>query len=366
MIIGLKTRFSLIYGTTIFAVVIFIVLLVVTIFNYHFSSLNLLQGEVMERFKMTYIGISLIFIPVSAFFSYLVGWIISQQLHTSKYQIIPQAVDAPPLPTIKLEEEFQVKMGYIRKSVDKMRLAYEQIQHFSINASHELRTPLTILRGEIELALRSRKSVEEYQRLLASLLEEVFRLSRTLDDLLLLAKSQLGQVQMEEEQLNLREIVEEFADEAEMFTAQAGIRFSIGTMEDASIVGDPLRIRRMLLNLVDNAVKYNIPGGSVTIDLYRDGGHAKISVKDTGLGIPFEAQARIFERFFRVDSPHSKKISGTGLGLSIVQWIVETHGGVITVESEPGKGSAFTVSLPLRTEAYEELSGVPESELINA
>jgi two-component system, OmpR family, sensor kinase len=352
MIIGLKTRFSLIYGTTIFAVVIFIVLLVVTIFNFHFSSLNLIQGEVMERFKMTYIGISLIFIPVSAFFSYLVGWIISQQLHTSKYRIIPQAVESPPLPTIKLEEEFQIKMGYIRSSVEKMRQAYEQIQHFSVNASHELRTPLTILRGEIELALRSRKSVEEYQTLLASLLEEVFRLSRTIDDLLLLAKSQLGLVQMEQQKLNLREIVEEFADEAEMFTTQANVGFSVGVVEDACILGDALRIRRVLLNLVDNAVKYNRPGGNVSIGLSRSGDTARLSVADTGLGIPPEAQTRIFDRFYRVESPYSNKISGTGLGLSIVQWIVETHGGTISVESTPGKGSTFIVSFPLEDNGY--------------
>ena len=347
MIIGLKTRFSLIYGTTIFAVVIFVVLLVVTTFNYHFSSLNLLNAEIMERFKMTYIGISLIFIPVSAFFSYLVGWIISRQLHTGKYKITPRAVESPPLPTIKLEEEFQIKMGYIRNSVDKMRQAYEQIQHFSINASHELRTPLTILRGEIELALRSGKSVEEYQGLLGSLLEEVFRLSRTLDDLLLVAKSELGHVQLENERLNLRDIVEEFADEAEMFTTQADVTFAIGTLEDAFILGDALRIRRVLLNLVDNAVKYNRPGGSIELSLKRNHDMAILTVHDTGIGIPVESQLRIFDRFYRVESPYSKKIGGTGLGLSIVQWIVETHGGDISVTSTPGLESTFIVKLPL-------------------
>jgi signal transduction histidine kinase len=350
MIIGLKTRFSLIYGTTIFAVVIFIVLLVVTIFNFHFSSLNLLQGEVMERFKMTYFGISLIFIPVSAFFSYLVGWIISQQLHSSKYRIIPRAVEAPPLPTIKLEEEFQVKMGYIRASVEKMRQAYDQIQHFSVNASHEMRTPLTILRGEIELALRSRKSVEEYQALLASLLEEIFRLSRTLDDLLLLAKSQLGQVQLEKSRINLKEIIEEFADEAEAFTSSAHVEFRLGQTVDAFILGDPLRIRRVLLNLIDNAVKYNKPGGTVTVSLCTNCESATISIADTGIGIPEESQPRVFDRFFRVDSPYSKKISGTGLGLSIVQWIVETHGGVISLASTLDVGSTFNVALPLAVE----------------
>ncbi|MDH7516593.1 MAG: histidine kinase dimerization/phospho-acceptor domain-containing protein, partial [Bacteroidota bacterium] len=197
MIVGIKRRLALIYGTTIFAVVVFISSLIVTIFNFHFASLNLLTPEIMERFRTTYFGIALIFVPVSAFFSYLVGWIISDQLHRSRYEITPRTTESPPLPTPLLEEEFQRKTASIRRSVEKMREAYEQIQHFSVNASHELRTPLTIMRGEVELALRSRKKTEEYQEILASLLEEILRLSRIIDDLLLVAKAQLGQVPME-------------------------------------------------------------------------------------------------------------------------------------------------------------------------
>jgi two-component system, OmpR family, sensor kinase len=347
MIIGLKTRFSIIYGTTIFAVVLFVVTLIIAIFNFHFASLKLLNPEVMERFKMTFIGLGLIFIPVSAFFSYLVGWIISQQLHTSRYEIVPQAASLPPLPTAKLEEEFQLKMSSIRSSVEKMREAYEQIQHFSVNASHELRTPLTIMRGEIELALRSQKTVEQYQQILGSLLEEIFRLSRILDDLLLVARSQLGQVNLEQQRIELHQLVEELADEAEMFTLESDVSFSLGTVQDAVIVGDALRIRRVLLNLIENAVKYNVAGGSVTLSLTEDGQDARISVRDTGVGIPPEFQARIFERFYRADTPQSKKISGTGLGLYIVQWIVETHGGQVLVDSTPGAGSEFIVRLPL-------------------
>lgn len=347
MIIGLKTRFSLIYGTTIFAVVVFVMSLVITIFNFHFASLNILDPEMMDRFKTTFYGIGLIFIPVSAFFAYLVGWIISQQLHSSRYQILPRSDTAPPLPTVKLEEEFQMKIGSIRSSVDKMREAYEQIQHFSVNASHELRTPLTIMRGEIELALRSQKNSEQYQQILGSLLEEIFRLSRILDDLLLVARSQLGQVPMDRRRIDLRQLVEDLADEADMFTQAAGISFSLGTVQDAVIAGDALRIRRVLLNLIENAVKYNVPGGSVTLSLDSDGSEARLSVRDTGVGIPPESQSRIFERFYRVDAPHMKKISGTGLGLYIVQWIIETHGGQVLVDSTPGKGSEFIVRLPL-------------------
>jgi signal transduction histidine kinase len=353
MIIGLKTRFALIYGTTIFAVVVFIVSLVITIFNFHFASLNILDPDVMRRFKTTFIGIGLIFIPVSAFFAYLVGWIISQQLHSSRYQILPRSDTAPPLPTVKLEEEFQMKMGSIRSSVEKMREAYEQIQHFSVNASHELRTPLTIMRGEIELALRSSKSAGQYQETLGSLLEEIFRLSRILDDLLLVARSQLGQVPMDIRRIDLRQLVEELADEAQVFTEAAGIEFRLGAVADAAIMGDALRIRRVLLNLIENAVKYNLPGGSVTLSLAADGSDAFLAIRDTGVGIPAEALSRIFERFYRVEAPHSKNISGTGLGLYIVQWIVEAHGGQVLVDSTPGAGSEFIVRIPLADAAME-------------
>ncbi len=352
MIIGLKTRFSIIYGSTIFAVVTFISLLIITIFNFHFTSLNLLTPEIMDRFRTTYIGIGLIFIPVGAFFSYLVGWIISEQLHRSRYEIMPRTLEAPPLPTAAIEEEFQMKMASIQDSVQKMREAYEQIQHFSVNASHELRTPLTIMRGEVELALRSPKNTAQYQEILASLLEEIMRLSRIIDDLLLVAKSQIGREPMERRPVNLKVLVEEMADEAELFTAQAGVAFRLDSTQDAHISGDALRIRRVLLNLIDNAVKYNTGGGVVGISLEARDGFAFVKVRDTGIGIPAEALPRIFERFYRVDREHSRSRSGTGLGLYIVQWIVETHGGEIFVESSPGRGSTFTVKLPLDEEAH--------------
>ncbi|MBI5646265.1 MAG: hypothetical protein HY962_04975 [Ignavibacteriae bacterium] len=347
MIVGLKHRLALIYGTTIFAVVVFISSLIITVFNYHFTSLNLLTNEIMERFRATYIGIGLIFIPVSAFFSYLVGWIISEQLHNSRYEITPRMAQTPPLPTARLEEEFQIKMSSIRSSVEKMREAYEQIQHFSVNASHELRTPLTIMRGEIELALRSQKRPEQYQDTLASLLEEILRLSRIIDDLLLVAKTQLNQAPMERHIVDLREMLEEMCDEVELFASQGGITFERGPMADATIVCDPLRIRRVILNLVDNAVKYNNAGGSVTLSLSTSDGYAFVSIKDTGIGIPAHELPRIFDRFYRVDPEHTKGRSGTGLGLFIVQWIVATHGGEILVDSTAGAGSEFIIKLPL-------------------
>jgi len=347
MIIGLRLRFSIIYGTTIFAVVLMVTGLIIAVFTYHFSSLKVLTPEMMSFFRSTFIGVGIIFIPVGAFFSYTVGFFISEQLHKSKYQITPQAVEAPPLATAVLEEEFQTKIGSIRRSVEKMQEAYDQIQHFSVSASHELRTPLTIIRGEIELALRHQKDPAQYQEILGSLLEEVLRLSRIIDDLLLVAKSQMGQVPMERQEIDLKQFIEDFADEAEMFTSQWHISFLLGKVEPAVILGDALRLRRVLLNLIDNAVKYNVPNGSVTVSLERTHDSAKIIVRDTGIGIPEAEQEKIFDRFYRVDKEHSRAMGATGLGLYIVRWVVETHGGEIDIKSESGKGTTFFISLPL-------------------
>ncbi|MAT38275.1 MAG: hypothetical protein CL946_01585 [Ectothiorhodospiraceae bacterium] len=354
MIIGLKLRFSLIYGTTIFAVVLMVTGLIIAVFTYHFSSLQIMTQDMMDYFRQTFIAVGLIFVPVGAFFSYTVGFFISEQLHRSKYKISPQAIESPPLSTAILEEEFQDKISSIRSSVDKMHEAYEQIQHFSVSASHELRTPLTIIRGEIELALRHPKSTEQYQEILGSLLEEVIRLSRIIDDLLLVAKSQIGQVNMEDHEIDLRAFIEEFADEAEMFTTQSNVSFTIERIEDAHIRGDALRLRRVLLNLVDNAVKYNVENGSVIVSLFTEEDDAIISIRDTGIGIPKAEQAKVFERFYRVDKEHSRSLGGTGLGLYIVRWIIETHGGAITLFSEEGKGSEFIIKLPLAETVVRE------------
>lgn len=353
MILGLKQRFALIYGTTIFAVVIFVVALVITIFNFHFSALNILNRDVMERFRTAFIGIGLIFVPVSAFFSYLVGWIIAQQLHAGRYTITPAAAEEAPVPTPVLEEEFKSKVAGIRQSVDKMREAYDQIQHFSVNASHELRTPLTILRGEVELALRNPKTAAEYESLLGSLLEEIIRLSRTVDDLLLMARSQVGHVTVDAQPVDLRALVEELADEADIVAAQADVRFVMDGAVDAMVRGDALRLRRMLLNLIDNAVKYNHAGGEVRLALGRAGANAVLTISDTGIGIPADALERVFDRFYRVDREHVRGRSGTGLGLSIVRWIVDSHGGTIHLRSAENEGSTFTIRLPL-LEASDE------------
>lgn len=329
---GPRQKAILLYGSTIFGAFVFIFLIVVTVFTQQFPSFNLT-------------GLGILFIPAGLFFAFTIGWIISQELHPRKSgkradHMIGTQDDG--------DVDFQTKMHSVHSTIENMQTAYEQIQNFSANASHELRTPLTIMRGEVELALRNTKSPEQYQQLLGSLLEEIMRLSRILDDLLLIAKTEIGERPIELQPVDLGELVEEIADEAEMFAAQADITFSLGEYFEAYIDAEPLRIRRVLLNLIDNAVKYNRKNGSVKLFMRRDGDMVSVCVQDTGIGIPEEAIPRLFERFYRVNDSASSSAKGTGLGLYLVKWIVKNHGGTITVDSEPGRGSTFTISFPAR------------------
>ncbi len=340
-----KPRSAFLYGTLVFAAYLFLALLLVSVFTSNFYTTNLLDPGNFHRYRMTLLGIAIIFIPVGIFFSYLIGYLLS--LSASKADKAEEVFSSSSRLAEGDGHLFFTSMDSVPDTIERIKETFEQIQQFSVNASHELRTPLTIIRGEIELALRSPKTTEDYQRTLTSILEEVHRLSRVQDDLLLIAKTQLGQISIEKQEIALHTMVEEIADEADVFTAQAGIDFMKGAIEPAWIMGDPLRIRRVFLNLIDNAVKYNTPRGSVMLSMRVEEDFALVCIRDTGIGIPPESLVKIFDRFYRVPSTAEHLRDSTGLGLYIVKWIVESHGGEVLVESALGKGSEFIVKLPL-------------------
>jgi signal transduction histidine kinase len=233
--------------------------------------------------------------------------------------------------------------------IGRLQNSFSQIQQFSIDASHELRTPLTIMRGELELALRSKKnSPKEFREVLASAFEETIRMSSIIENLLSLTKADLGRAQTEFQDVWLRKIVQELSEDSEMLAESKKITIVVGQLDDALISGDPIRLRQLLLNLTDNAIKYTPAEGTVGISLVREDGVAKVIISDTGIGIPKEEQSKIFDRFYRVDKARSREMGGSGLGLAISKWIVELHRGSISVESDTDKGSTFTVTFPLK------------------
>jgi len=224
--------------------------------------------------------------------------------------------------------------------------AFRQVRQFSADASHELQTPLTILKGEMEVALRSQRSPAEYQRVLKSGLEEIDRISHLVEGLLLLARADAGVLRMDKRAVALQTLVEEVYEQMKGVAEDQSVSLRLGAMVRVSIQGDREHLRRLLLNLVDNAIKYTPEGGAVTLSLQEDGEWASLRVSDTGAGLSKEDQERIFSRFCRAETSPAQSRGGSGLGLCIAQSIAEAHGGRIQVESAFGQGSTFTVFLP--------------------
>jgi two-component system, OmpR family, sensor kinase len=267
---------------------------------------------------------------------------ITRQAHRITAENLDQVIAVP-----NVDDEIGRLGATINDMIRRLHESFARVRQFSADASHELRTPLTVVRGEIELALRTNKSPEEYRRILESTLEETLRLTSIIDNLLTLAKADQGRAQAELTEVELEQLIEELYEDGMILAASKNITLQLRSVVPITIVGDKGRLRQLFLNLVDNAVKYTAPGGSVTLALEQRGNAAVFEVADTGIGIPESELGKIFDRFYRVDKARSRELGGTGLGLSIAKWIAELHRGTISVKSEIQKGSTFTVTLPV-------------------
>jgi len=223
--------------------------------------------------------------------------------------------------------------------------SFQRIREFTLHASHELKTPLTVMHGELETALHDEAGADR-ERLLSQL-DEVQRLTKIVDGLSLLTKADAGLITLKSETVRLDELVRDSFADAQILAQPHEVKAELGRCDEISISGDRHRLRQLLLNLTDNATKYNQPQGRVNIELARVDKTAELKITNTGPGIPPELQGRVFERFFRGDASHANTVDGCGLGLSIAQWIVTAHGGTIQVASEPGKLTIVTVRLPV-------------------
>lgn len=223
--------------------------------------------------------------------------------------------------------------------------AFEHLRRFTADAAHELRTPLTILKGEIEVALRTERSASEYRHILASSLEEVERLIRLAEDLLLLARFS-AEVVDRGKRVDLEALLVDVLDGGVRLAQGTGVTVRLDRVTPVAIPGDGSALRRALLNLVENAVKYTPAGGKVDLSLELGDGHVWVHVRDTGVGIGAADVERVFQPFVRLEPARTRDTEGAGLGLSIARSIVLAHGGRLSVESAPGAGSTFTIQLP--------------------
>jgi heavy metal sensor kinase len=228
----------------------------------------------------------------------------------------------------------------------RLEATFAQMRRFAADAAHELRTPLTALTGSIEVALRAERSPEEYRRVLASSLEDVQRLTRVAEDLLLLSRTTAG-LEAPRQPVELEPLLLEVLDLGAQLGQRAGVTVRVKELTPLTVRGDPGALERAVTNLVENAVKYTPRGGAVELALTRAADRAVISVTDTGVGIPAGDLERIFEPFVRLDAARARDTGGSGLGLAIARSIVAAHEGTLSAESAPGSGARFTIRLPL-------------------
>jgi signal transduction histidine kinase len=233
--------------------------------------------------------------------------------------------------------------------IARLERSFEETRRFTADAAHELRTPLAVMRSAVEVALRSPREPEHYRRVLCEVLEEIERLSRLAEQLLFLCREDSGLARLASIELRFDDLVRGTVEHMAVVANAKGLALQTGDISPCSIRGDADQLRRLLFNLLDNAIKFTPVGGRVGVTLNRLNGHASVVVSDTGIGISPEQLPRVFDRFYRVDPARGPEADGTGLGLAICRSIAEAHGGRMVIESVPGEGTRATFTLPVHT-----------------
>jgi len=239
----------------------------------------------------------------------------------------------------------------LNEMLSRLDAAFQRIRQFTADASHELRTPISVMRTSAELALRKPRAEAEYREALSQILAETEKVSRLIEQLLLLARADSSSMTIPIARTNLSEILEKVWRQSSMLAGSKNLKSErFIPPVPVWVRGDPASLERLFLILLDNAVKYTSDGGRIELRLSSDDGFAITEIRDTGIGIAPEDLPHIFDRFYRADRARSRETGGAGLGLAIGRWIADAHSGEIRVQSEPFKGSSFQVRLPLSRE----------------
>jgi two-component system, OmpR family, heavy metal sensor histidine kinase CusS len=241
----------------------------------------------------------------------------------------------------------------------RLERSFEEMRRFTADAAHELRTPLAVMRNVAEVALRSQREPEHYRRVLGDVLEEVERLTRLAEQLLFLCREDAGLVPLVIG-VRLDELVREAVEHMSVVAEAKGLTLEGGDLASCPIRADADQLRRLLFNVLDNAIKFTPTGGTIHVGLERSDGYVRLTVADTGSGIPAEHLPHVFERFYRVDPARGQETEGTGLGLAICRSVAEAHGGHIRIESVVGRGTRVTLVMPAQAEVTDTGSR-PES-----
>lgn len=252
------------------------------------------------------------------------------------------------MPVIESKDELARHSDAVNRLLDMVEKNFNKYKNFTYDASHELKTPLTILRGELELALNHTETIEEYQTVIASSLDEIIRLSNVVETLLELARAENGKVMLNYKNINLSCLLTDIVQDIEIIAEDKYITLKSNIESDVFIEADKSRLHQAILNLLENSVKYTPENGSIYVEMLKKDDSILLSIKDTGVGISEECKNMIFEKFYRTTNVKDAGIPGTGLGLSIVKWVIDSHNGQIEVESELGKGTNFIITIPIK------------------
>lgn len=312
------------------------------------TSLAPLQ-ETRSEFLRTF----LVVIPVGILLTGAGGWWIAKlalrpvdAMRAAAHQITVAKLERQ-LPVRGVGDEMDRLAETFNEAFARIHNTVEQMRSFSSAIAHELRTPITVMRGEAEIALLQAKSTEEYRAVLGSQLEELEKLGGLVDDLLLLARAEAGELPVQAQLINLNEFSQKLCQHLEPLATARSLSLQFVGTDEVFVDGDPRWLERAIFNLLDNALKFTPDGGLICLRISARDQSAVVEVTDNGVGIPPEAIQRVFDRFFRADKSRSRRIDGVGLGLTLAKTFVECHHGHIEVQSELGRGTTTRIYLPL-------------------
>jgi heavy metal sensor kinase len=324
------------------------------------------NARVLREFTLAYIAI----IPAALILGSVLGWITAGRA-LKPVKDVAQAAQrisgsnlSLRIPTRQADDELDYLILTFNRMTERLQASFNQMKQFSTDVSHELRTPITAIRGQLEVALFTASTVEQYREAMFNALQDIDRLSQIVRALLLLSQAESGQLALQKTLMNLTDVVHDLVDQFQIPAEEAGVRLTADLPEAVYASVDRVQIERMLTNLLSNALKFTPRSGEVRVSLRRVAGNrVEIVVEDTGRGIAPEHVAHIFDRFYRVPTTGTAPgpDQGRGRGRSFVAWIVQAHHGKIDVASTPGQGTRFSISIPAGVEQAPELRAPVES-----
>ena len=311
--------------------------------------------EQLEVILDEYMRIYFWSVPPVLLIAVMVGWFLAAHALKPFEEVakIAEEITSEKLNTqiviARREHEVQRLVQSFNAMVGRLSESFDQMRKFNSNVAHELRTPLAILQGENEIALRSATVPEDIRSVLISNLEELGRLTRIVNDLLTLSEVEAGAQVLEKKPINLKPLVADLADQMQLLAMERNITIEVQDLSDAVVEADDLWMRRAMLNLLDNAIKYSRDGGRVRVSMSHDGTRVHVRVRDDGIGIASQDLPHIFDRLYRADHARNRNTGGSGLGLALVKWVIEAHQGQVQVSSEPDLGASFQIDIPLHS-----------------